>query len=69
MAAHARPAAREAPRVMDQREGGVFAILVTPFDERERIDEQSLRRLVDYNIEGRSARLGNLVPRRDRQDD
>lgn len=29
---------------------GVFPILVTPFDEQSRIDEDSLRRLVDFNI-------------------
>ena len=62
MAAHARPATPEAPRVMDQRAGGIFAILVTPFDERERIDEQSLRRLVDYNIEAGVHGLGISYP-------
>lgn len=29
---------------------GVFTILVTPFDEAGRIDEASLRRLVDFNL-------------------
>ncbi len=29
---------------------GVFPILVTPFDERSRVDEESLRRLVELNI-------------------
>jgi dihydrodipicolinate synthase/N-acetylneuraminate lyase len=29
---------------------GVFPILVTPFDEQERVDEDSLRSLVDFNI-------------------
>jgi 4-hydroxy-tetrahydrodipicolinate synthase len=29
---------------------GVYPILVTPFDERGRIDEESLRRLVEYNL-------------------
>ena len=29
---------------------GVFPILVTPFDERGRIDERSLRRLIDFNL-------------------
>ena len=29
---------------------GVFPILVTPFDAQERIDEDSLRSLVDFNI-------------------
>mgnify|MGYP001599038505 CR=1 FL=1 len=31
---------------------GLFPILVTPFDAQDRIDEESLRRLVEYNIEG-----------------
>jgi len=30
---------------------GVFPILVTPFDEKGRIDEESLRRLVAFNVE------------------
>lgn len=29
---------------------GVFPILVTPFDERSRVDEESLRGLVEFNI-------------------
>jgi 4-hydroxy-tetrahydrodipicolinate synthase len=29
---------------------GVFPILVTPFDERSRVDEESLRRLVEFTI-------------------
>ncbi|MGI8913189.1 MAG: dihydrodipicolinate synthase family protein [Chloroflexota bacterium] len=29
---------------------GVFPILVTPFDEQSRLDEESLRQLVDFNI-------------------
>ena len=29
---------------------GVVPILVTPFDERGRIDEDSLRSLIDFNI-------------------
>ena len=29
---------------------GVFPILLTPFDERERLDEESLRSLVEYNV-------------------
>src|SRR5690349_1415607 len=29
---------------------GVFPILVTPFDEAGRIDEESLRRVVEFNI-------------------
>lgn len=30
---------------------GVFTILVTPFDSASRIDEESLRRLVEFNLE------------------
>ncbi len=30
---------------------GVFTILVTPFDSRSRIDEESLRGLIDFNLE------------------
>ena len=29
---------------------GVFPILITPFDEAGRVDEESLRRLVEFNI-------------------
>lgn len=29
---------------------GVFPILITPFDEQSRIDEESLRRLIDFNL-------------------
>ena len=29
---------------------GVFPILVTPFDDQERVDEDSLRSLVDFTI-------------------
>ena len=29
---------------------GVFPILVTPFDDQSRVDEESLRRLVEFNI-------------------
>lgn len=32
------------------RMSGVFPILVTPFDEQSRPDEESLRRLVEFNI-------------------
>ena len=31
---------------------GVFPILITPFDERDRIDAESLQNLVDYCIAG-----------------
>lgn len=27
---------------------GVFPILITPFDEKGRIDEDSMRRLIDF---------------------
>jgi len=37
---------------------GVFPILLTPFDERSRIDEESLRRLVEFNIEAGVHGLG-----------
>jgi dihydrodipicolinate synthase/N-acetylneuraminate lyase len=37
---------------------GVFPILVTPFDERSRVDEESLRRLVEFNIEAGVHGLG-----------
>jgi dihydrodipicolinate synthase/N-acetylneuraminate lyase len=37
---------------------GVFPILVTPFDERGRIDEESLRRLIDFNIDAGVHGLG-----------
>src|SRR5207302_8227063 len=29
---------------------GVFPILVTPFDDQSQVDEESLRRLVEFNI-------------------
>src|SRR5437773_844404 len=35
----------------DQTMRGVFPILVMPFDERLRVDEESLRRLVEFNLE------------------
>jgi 4-hydroxy-tetrahydrodipicolinate synthase len=37
---------------------GVFPILVTPFDEKGRADEESLRRLVDFNIDAGVHGLG-----------
>jgi dihydrodipicolinate synthase/N-acetylneuraminate lyase len=37
---------------------GVFPILVTPFDEKARIDEESLRRLIDFNIDAGVHGLG-----------
>jgi len=46
---------------------GVFPILVTPFDERGRIDEESLRRLVAFNLEagvhGLGVALGSEIAR------
>ncbi len=40
------------------RMAGVYPILVTPFDERSRIDEESVRRLIDYNLEAGVHGLG-----------
>src|SRR5947209_5751505 len=44
---------------------GVFPILVMPFDEQSRVDEESLRRLVEFNIEvgvhGLGVALGSEV--------
>jgi 4-hydroxy-tetrahydrodipicolinate synthase len=37
---------------------GVYPILLTPFDERSDIDEESLRRLVEFNIEAGVHGLG-----------
>jgi 4-hydroxy-tetrahydrodipicolinate synthase len=37
---------------------GVFPILVTPFDEQARVDEESLRRLVEFNLEAGVHGLG-----------
>jgi 4-hydroxy-tetrahydrodipicolinate synthase len=37
---------------------GVFPILITPFDEDGRIDEESLRRLVEFNVEAGVHGLG-----------
>lgn len=37
---------------------GVFPILLTPFDEKSQIDEESLRRLVDFAIESGVHGLG-----------
>ena len=31
---------------------GVYPIIQTPFDEQDRVDEESLRRLTEYSIEG-----------------
>ena len=37
---------------------GVYPILVTPFDEESRIDEESLRRLIEFNLEAGVHGLG-----------
>jgi dihydrodipicolinate synthase/N-acetylneuraminate lyase len=37
---------------------GVFPILVTPFDEQSRVDEESLRRLVEFSVEAGVHGLG-----------
>lgn len=37
---------------------GVFPILVTPFDEGSQIDEESLRRLIEFNLEAGVHGLG-----------
>ena len=34
-----------------QRMRGMFPVLITPFDEQDRIDEESLRSVVEYNID------------------
>lgn len=36
--------------MQQSRMTGVYPILVTPFDERSRIDEESVRSLIEYNI-------------------
>jgi 4-hydroxy-tetrahydrodipicolinate synthase len=40
---------------------GVFPILVTPFDEKGRIDEESLARLIDFNIDAGVHGLGVAI--------
>ena len=40
---------------------GVFPILVTPFDEKGRIDEESLMRLVEFNIDAGVHGLGVAI--------
>jgi dihydrodipicolinate synthase/N-acetylneuraminate lyase len=40
---------------------GVFPILITPFDDEGRIDEESLRRLVEFNIEAGVHGLGVAI--------
>lgn len=46
------------PEVIPGSMQGVFPILVTPFDERGRVDEESLRRLIDFNIDAGVHGLG-----------
>ena len=41
-----------------ERLRGVFPILVTPFDESDRVDEDSLRSVVDYTIDAGVHGLG-----------
>src|SRR5258707_1381246 len=40
---------------------GVFPILVTPFDEKGRIDEESLARLIEFNLEAGVHGLGVAI--------
>src|SRR5436309_12849 len=40
---------------------GVFPILVTPFDDHSRVDEESLRRLVEFTIEAGVHGLGVAI--------
>jgi 4-hydroxy-tetrahydrodipicolinate synthase len=40
---------------------GVFPILVTPFDDKGRIDEESLRALVDFNLDAGVHGLGVAI--------
>ena len=37
---------------------GVYPILLTPFDENSQIDEESLRRLIDFNLDAGVHGLG-----------
>ena len=46
------------PEVIPGSMHGVFPILVTPFDEQGRVDEESLRRLIDFNIDAGVHGLG-----------
>lgn len=46
------------PEVTPEVMQGVFPILVTPFDEQSQIDEESLRRLIDFNIDAGVHGLG-----------
>jgi dihydrodipicolinate synthase/N-acetylneuraminate lyase len=49
----------------DERMRGIFPILVTPFDEKSRIDEDSLRSLVEFNlaagVHGMGVALGSEI--------
>lgn len=40
---------------------GVFPILVTPFDENRRVDEESLRRLIEFNLDAGVHGLGVVL--------
>ena len=44
--------------MMGEEMRGVFPILVTPFDEGAQIDEESLRRLIEFNLEAGVHGLG-----------
>jgi dihydrodipicolinate synthase/N-acetylneuraminate lyase len=46
------------PEILPGSMQGVFPILVTPFDVQGRIDEESLRRLIDFNIDAGVHGLG-----------
>ena len=46
------------PESIPGRMKGVFPILVTPFDDQGRVDEESLRRLVDFDIDAGVHGLG-----------
>ena len=43
---------------------GVFPILATPFDDQDRIDEESLRREIDFNIDAGVTDWASLSPLR-----
>lgn len=49
---------REGNPVAERSMEGVFPILVTPFDEQARVDEESLRRLVEFNLDAGVHGLG-----------
>ena len=41
---------------------GVFPILVTPFDEKGRIDEDSLARLIEFNLAAAEENIHRVRP-------